>query len=153
MRMLVLVVTAILGASSVQAADMMLVPIGTNPNGASWGFVDLDSIHVSGATRTYWALWANTAKEAALPQHIYYAMRQFTEDCVAHTSHYTYVAFYDHEGNVLNRAVPDAAAAPIVPGTIGADIAELVCQGKPPITDQGFTSVDQAVAWARKQTK
>jgi hypothetical protein len=23
---------------------------------------------------------------------------------------------------------------------------------KPPITDQGFTSVDQAVAWARKQS-
>jgi hypothetical protein len=148
----VLVATAVLlSASAARAANMKLVPIGTNADGATWGFVDLASIQAIGTTRTYWALWANTAKEAALPQHIYYAMRQFTDDCAAHTSHYTYVAFYDHAGTVLSRADPKVAVAPIIPGTLGADIAALVCEGKSPITDQGFASIDDAVAWARTQ--
>ena len=127
MRKAVLVaVGAALWASTAQAADMNLVPIGTSADGASWSFVDRASVETAGATRTYWVLWANTAEEAALPDHIYYAMRRYTADCAGHFSHYTFVAFYERGGRALSHADPHVDAAPIVPGTLGADIEGLV---------------------------
>lgn len=130
---------------------MKLVPIGATHDGASFGFVDLVSIHSSGSTRSYWVLWVNTAKEAALPRHIYYAMRHYTDDCVAHSSHYTYLIFYDHGGEALDRADPGAPVTPVIPGSIGSDIEMLVCEGKAPITDTNFRSVDAAMTWVREQ--
>ena len=154
MRKAVMVaVCAVLWASTAQAADVNLVPIGPSAGGASWGFVDRANVETAGATRTYWVLSVNTSEEAAMHGHIYYAMRRYTADCAAHLSQYTFVAFYERGGHALSHAEPHVDAAPIIPGTLGADIEGLVCKGEAPIVAQGFESIDDAVSWARKQAK
>ena len=142
-----------LWASSAQAADVNLVPIGSSADGASWSFVDRASVETAGATRTYWVLWANTGRRSR-PARSYLLCDAALHRRLRGPFLALHVRrFYERGGRALSHADPHVDAAPIVPGTLGADIEGLVCKGEAPIVAQGFGSIDDAVSWARKQAK
>lgn len=121
-------------------------------NQSSLGFVDKQSVKVSGSTKTIWAWWVFKNPMDFSGKQVDNFKEQLKIDCVAQT--YTQLSRVLQMGNDV-KAVDNTKMNPqaIVPDSIIAELASSVCKNKYKTTPQATVDVVYARDFISKNMK